>query len=224
MDDSTASDILKQPTKAELKKGMLHPVSNMQAVADDISKWTKENNMEVNPSKTKELMIYVSKNPFFPTLITIDGDEIERVGRSKLFSIQVTDELKEQKHIDTVYSKAARNLCTIIMLSNAGLKHDDLVLVYITRIQPILEYACQLWHPRLTLEQSECLESIQKRGIKIIYKNLDYQEALTIAGLPTVKQRRVDMCKKLFIQIQNENHRLHTLLRLRKKTVTALEK
>ncbi len=62
MDDSTASEIHKQPTKAELKKGMLPPVSNMQTVADDVSKWTKENNMEVNPSKTIELMICFSKN------------------------------------------------------------------------------------------------------------------------------------------------------------------
>ncbi len=45
----------------------------------------------------------------------------------------------------------------------------------------------------LTQEQSECLESIQKRAIKIIYKNLDYKEALTITGLPTVKQRKIDM-------------------------------
>ncbi len=49
VDDSTASEILKQPPKAELKKGMLPPVSNMQAVADNVSKWTKENYMEVNP-------------------------------------------------------------------------------------------------------------------------------------------------------------------------------
>ncbi len=52
VDNFTASEILKQPTKTELKKGMLTPVSNMQAVADDVSKWTKDNNMEVNPSKS----------------------------------------------------------------------------------------------------------------------------------------------------------------------------
>ncbi len=67
--------------------------------------------------------------------------------------------------------------------------------MYITRNRPILEYACQLWHPGLTQEQSECLDSIPKRGIKIIYKNIDYQEALTIAGLPTVQQRRMDMVR-----------------------------
>ncbi len=110
------------------------------------------------------------------------------------------------------------------MLSKAGLKLEDLVLVYITIIQPILEYACQLWHPELRQEQSECLESIQKRAIKIIYMNLDYQEALTIAGLPTVKQRKIDMCKKLFIQMQNENHRLHKLVPAKKENCHCFRK
>ncbi len=90
-----------------------------------------------------------SKNTVFPTLLTIDSDEIDRVSQSKLLGVKVIDDLKWQKHIDTVYSKAARKLYTIIMLFKAGLKHDDLVLVYITRIQSILEYACQLWHQGL---------------------------------------------------------------------------
>ncbi len=68
VDDSTVSEILKQPTKAELKKGMLPPVSNMQAVAENVLKWTKENNMQVNPSTTKELMICtVALGPCFPS-------------------------------------------------------------------------------------------------------------------------------------------------------------
>ncbi len=46
----------------------------------------------------------------------------------------------------------------------------------------------------------------------IIYKNLDYQEALTIASKPTVKQTRIDTCKKLFTQMQNENPRLYKFL------------
>ncbi len=75
----------------------------------------------------------------------------------------------------------------------------------------------QVWHPGLTQEQSECFESKKKRAIKIIYKNLDYQEALTIAGLPTVKQRRIDMCIKLFTQMQNENHWLHKMLPAKKE-------
>ncbi len=96
MDNTTASDIVKHPTKADLKKGMLPPVSNMRAVADYVLKWSKENNMEVNPLKTKESMMCFSKKPVFPPHITIDGDKIEKVGQSKLLSIQVTDDLKWQ--------------------------------------------------------------------------------------------------------------------------------
>ncbi len=59
-------------------------------------------------------MIWFSKNP-------------ERVGQSKLLGIQVTNDLKWQKHIDNVYSNTARKLYTIIMLSKAGLKQEDLV-------------------------------------------------------------------------------------------------
>jgi hypothetical protein len=224
VDDSTASEILKQPTKAEKKKGVLPPISRMQSVADDVSKWTKENNMEVNPTKTKELSMCFSKNPVFPPLVTIDGVEIERVRQAKLLGIQASSDLKWQKQIDTVYSKASKKLYTVIMLSRAGLKQEDLVLVYCTRIRPILEYACQLWHPGLTKEQSGCLESIQKRVLKIIYRDLNYQEALAIAGIPTLKQRRNDMCNKLFTQMQNKDHRLHKLLPNKKENCHSLRK
>ncbi len=63
-----------------------------------------------------------------------------------------------------------------------------------------------------------------KTSHKIIYNNLDHQEALTIAGFHTVKQRRIDMCKKLFIQIQNENHRLLKLLPTKKENCHCLRK
>ncbi len=65
------------PNETLKHSGMLPQISNIQAVADDVSKWTKQINMEMNLSKTKELMICFSKNPVFPPLITIDDDEIE---------------------------------------------------------------------------------------------------------------------------------------------------
>ncbi len=51
---SPATDIVKQPTKTEHKKGIhvLPPVSKIQKVADGVSKWTKENDLEIHPTKT----------------------------------------------------------------------------------------------------------------------------------------------------------------------------
>ncbi len=66
---------------------MLPPFSNMQAVGNGVSNMIMENNMEVNPTITKKLIIYFCKNPVFPSLITIDGFQIERVGQSKLLGM-----------------------------------------------------------------------------------------------------------------------------------------
>ena len=37
-----------------------------------------------------------------------------------------------------------------------------------TVIRSILEYACPVWHNSLTIEQSDQIESIQKRALKIM--------------------------------------------------------
>ena len=36
--------------------------------------------------------------------------------------------------------------------------------------------------------------------------------ALEIANIPTLENRRKDLCKKLFLEMQNVNHKLHHLL------------
>ncbi len=66
------------------------------------------------------------------------------------------------------------------MLTEAGLSKQDILEVYCAKIHPIMEYACQVWHPGLTKEQSDTLESIQTRVLKIVYKDTNYKEALKL--------------------------------------------
>ncbi len=93
----------------------------------------------------------------------------------------------ESKENDLMLSERKMIWCWVKgKWSNAELLENNLMLSQkkmiwcwvkekiITRIRPIVEYACQVWHPGLTQEQSECLESIQKQAIKIMYKKIDY--------------------------------------------------
>ena len=66
-----------------------------------------------------------------------------------------------------MYAKAARKVYAIIMLTKAGLSQQDRIEVYCARIRPVFEYACQVWYSGLTKEQSDSLESIQKRVLKL---------------------------------------------------------
>ena len=67
-------------------------------------------------------------------------------------------------------------------------------------MRPILGYACQVWHSGLTVAQSDTLESVQKRALRIIIYadgiNSDYQILLIIAGIDTLKDRREVLCER----------------------------
>ena len=90
---------------------------------------------------------------------------------------------------------------------------QDFRVFYIYIIRSTLEYCAQLWHGNTTTEQSHDLERIQKRAIRVIYREVTsqrgrlfynhagyevtYEEALLKCNLDTLESRREDMCINL---------------------------
>ena len=61
--------------------------------------------------------------------------------------------------------------------------------------------------------QSEKLESIQKRALKIIFHSTQtYTEALSLARLEALAARRIYLCKKHINKMRCTNHPLNMLL------------
>ena len=52
------------------------------------------------------------------------------------------------------------------------------------------------------MEDSNCIERVQKTALRIILGEdyLDYQTALVHTGLPSLKQRRADLCLQFAIR------------------------
>jgi len=69
---------------------------------------------------------------------------------------------------------------------------------YTSVIRTVLEYA---WHSSLTTGQSDMLESLQKRALRIIYSDmdLDYHTLLFLAELDTVCSRGEHIPQRFFI-------------------------
>ena len=219
VDDATSYEVLCHPTKAEAKKGKLPPVSKLQEAADEVSKWSEVNNTKLNAKKTKELCVSFSKTIVTPPNITLNDMQIEKVTTTKLLGVTISDDLKWEVHVSEMYCKASTRLYFLRMLRHAGLDTADLLKVYLTMVRPILEYACQVWHPGLTRGQSDTLESIQRRALRTIYPGMDYTEALTISGLTSLSDRRTCLCRRLFENMQNSSHKLHHLLPMEKTNV-----
>ena len=115
-------------------------------------------------------------------------------------------------HVDFILKKAARRIYFIYLLVKSGLKSSDVVSVYCSVIRSVLEYASPVWHPGLTIAQSKLIEGVQKRCLKIIFPELDYNDALFISSLQKLSVRRNIATRDLFNEIKNPDHVLHDLL------------
>ena len=186
--------------------------SSLQTAADEVAQWTTTNNMALNYDKTKEMRICLKKEtPYIPP-ITINDIQIEQVHSTPLLGVTISQGLTWQLHIDDITTKASQRLYFIILLKRAGIEPHHLVKIYTTIIRSVIEYACQVWHTSLTIRQTNQLESIQKRAMRIIFYGMRYNDAIATAEIPTLADRREALCRSLFATMQQTNHKLHHLL------------
>ena len=88
---------------------------------------------------------------------------------------------------------------------------EDLKAFYTGVIRSVLEYGTQ-WNGNLTVEQSNDIERLQKRALRIILPGMSYDHALRQSNLKTLKQRRDVMCVDMIKKMSNPGHKLHHLL------------
>jgi len=186
--------------------------SKMQECLNNVQEWSSANKMQLNPTKTKEMCIDFSRRDSPTALVTSEGEKIELVEHSKLLGLTVQSNLRWDKHISDITRKAATKIHFLIGLKRSGYHERELVTYFAAYIRSQLEYAAAVFHPGLTIQQSEALEMVQIRALAVIYPSINYPEALRTAGLQKLSVRRTNMCFELFQQIQHESHRLHKLL------------
>ena len=93
------------------------------------------------------------------------------------------------------HKKATKRLFVLRTLKRVGLATNDLVLVYCSIVRSIVEYASPVW-AAIPLYLDELIESVQRKALKIIFGRVDYTEALVLAGLESLSDRRVGACKR----------------------------
>ncbi len=186
--------------------------SQLQLSADQTAEWSRRNHMQLNCDKTKEILVHVGKKPCNIPPLTVDGVEIERVTQTKLLGVIFSNSLDWDAHVDYMCSKASRRLYFLTLLRRAGVDAKDIVSVFTSIVRSVLEYACEVWHPGLTQEQTSALEHIQKRALRTAFPHLDYEEALSATGLERLSTRRENACRTFFVSMLQDTHKLHHLI------------
>lgn len=188
-------------------------ISLLNITASDIQNFSIEHNMKLNPPKCKEMLINFMHNPnFILRPIIVGNNVIERVSSYKILGVFVDSDLKWNSHIDYIYKKACKKLYSLRVLRRAGVDQVSILNVYISTVRPVLEYAVPVWQS-IPGFLSDKIESIQKRALRIIFPTAEkYTEALKLAHLDTLADRRNNLCVKYMDKMKRKDHPLHSLL------------
>ena len=126
--------------------------------------WSRDSNMKLNASKTKEMRVNFSfSSPSYPPIV-IDNQTVNIVKHAKILGVIVSNDLKWILHVNAICKKASKRLYALRLLRRNALPDTVLVKVYSTCVRPIL-----VWHNNLPVYLSNQVEQIQKRALRIIF-------------------------------------------------------
>ena len=157
VDDTSALEIIPR-----------NSISYLNTTVDEIHQFSINHNMKLNPLKCKEMVINFMHNVnFILRPLVIGSNVVERVNNYKLLGVQLSEDLKWNKHVEYIYKKACKKLYSLRVLRRAGVEQKNILKVYLTTIRPVLEYAVPIWQA-IPDYLSKKIESIQRRAFRII--------------------------------------------------------
>ena len=88
-----------------------------------------------------------------------------------------------------------------------------MVTVYSCYIRPVLAYACPFWHTSLTETQTDKIEFVQKRALRIILGRnyTSYDSALDVCGLSSLRCRRDTLLQGFGLKLLHSVRHRHLL-------------
>lgn len=153
--------------------------------------------MRVNSKKTQLLAISANYDDDVKTYIRPFGDtEIRSGPELKILGFWFGRRPDVRTHIDKLIAKFRSSLWGLRILRDSGLGSRDLVYVYITVLRPVIEFASMTYHSLLTSTQSEQIERLQRKAMKIaIGPTISYKTVLGSGVIEKLSTRRKNRFK-----------------------------
>ena len=157
--------------------------------------------MVVNDSKTQLLCVSQKGNVLRSFITTPDGQKLESGDSLTILGFTFGPKPDVSMNTEVVKKKFATNLWALRFLKSSGMQQNDLLFTYKTIVRPALEFAAASYDSLLTAEQSESLEGLQARAMKVVFgETVSYRTVIEAGKIGTLKARRKELVKKLAIK------------------------
>ena len=161
---------------------------NFQRDIDTLMNWAVEWKMEFNIDKCK--VMHIGKRNVKNTY-TMGETKLAETTEEKDLGVWIKSDLKPSLQCERA-AKAANATLGMIARSFHYRTRKVLIPLYKTFVRPKLEYAASAWNPWLQRDV-EVLEKVQQRMVRMLSDapGATYEERLEVAGLMSLKERRI---------------------------------
>ncbi|KAI4901982.1 hypothetical protein NFI96_008400 [Prochilodus magdalenae] len=182
--------------------------NNEEAYREEVSfltHWCRENNLSLNVSKTKELIVDFRKQERVHTPITINMAAVERVSSLKFLGVHITEELTWSEHTTRVVKKAQQRLFFLRQLRRFGMDPRILRTFCTCTVESILTGSITTWYGNCT--------AIERKALQRVVQTAQY---ITGVQLPNLLDLYTSRClrktRRILKDSAHPSHRLFSQL------------
>ncbi|KAK1787416.1 hypothetical protein P4O66_002894 [Electrophorus voltai] len=138
-----------------------------------LENWCQENNLLLNVSKTKELIVDCSKKQerhYQP--VGISGTTVERVDSFRYFGVHISQDLSWSHHTNSLAKKACQRLYHLRDLRDFRLPSKVLQNFYTCTIESILTGNIIVWFGNSTKQDRQALQRVVRLAERITHTEL----------------------------------------------------
>ena len=133
-----------------------------------LANWCMDNNLELNVSKTKEVIVDFRTKPTNILPITINGEDVEQVDSFKFLGTTISKDLKWEVHISSALKKARQRMFFLRQLNKFRVGQQILSTFYRSVIESVLTFSITIWYGTATKKDLDQMNKILKTASNII--------------------------------------------------------
>ena len=136
----------------------------------DFSDWCKQNFLELNVGKTKEMVVDFKTDRTDVGALQINGQVVERVAEYKYLGTVIDNKFKFKKNTEIIHKKCRQRMVMLYQLRSLMVSSKILIQCYQAFVESILTFSFVCWFGSLDVSDRKIILRIAKQCGKIVGK------------------------------------------------------
>jgi hypothetical protein len=133
-----------------------------------LADWCKNNYLDFNVKKTKEMVIDLRRNPTAVPDLFIDGEKVERVTEYKYLGTHIDDKLNFNANTKAIHKKCQSRVYCLQKLRSLQVNQNILASFYKCFIESVLTFGFVCWFGGLSVKNRNVLNRVVNVCGKVI--------------------------------------------------------